>query len=107
LKKLRRNPPLVKMPRVSELLNTHPLVGALLAPDRDPFLSNAKETIKGNGTILYREGTRPTGIWLISTGIVKVSFVPRHHFVIFWLKYTISHSIWFNNEHVHPLAFVF
>uniref|UniRef100_A0ACD5ZDM4 Uncharacterized protein n=2 Tax=Avena sativa TaxID=4498 RepID=A0ACD5ZDM4_AVESA len=71
LKKLKRNPPMVKMPRVSELLNTHPLVGALPAAVRDPLLSNTKETIKVHGTILYAEGSRPTGVWLISTGIVK------------------------------------
>nr|BAK23260.1 Na+/H+ antiporter [Puccinellia tenuiflora] len=71
LKKLKRNPPLAKMPRVSELLNTHPLVGALPAAVRDPLLSGTKETIKVHGTILYSEGSRPTGIWLVSTGIVK------------------------------------
>jgi hypothetical protein len=71
LKKLKRNPPLVKMPRVSDLLNTHPLVGALPAAARDPLLSNTKETVRGHGTILYREGSRPTGIWLISIGVVK------------------------------------
>nr|AIA08676.1 salt overly sensitive 1 [Triticum aestivum] len=71
LKKLQRNPPLVKMPRVRELLNTHPLVGALSADVRDPLLNNTKETIKVHGTVLYREGSRPIGIWLVSTGIVK------------------------------------
>ncbi|VAH71056.1 unnamed protein product [Triticum turgidum subsp. durum] len=71
LKKLKRNPPLVKMPRVRELLNTHPLVGALPAALRDPLLSNTKETIKGHGTVLYTEGSRPTGVWLVSSGIVK------------------------------------
>ncbi|SPT15706.1 unnamed protein product [Triticum aestivum] len=71
LKKLKRNPPMVKMPRVSELLSSHPLVGALPSAVRGPLLSNAKETIKGHGQILYREGSRPTGIWLVSAGIVK------------------------------------
>ncbi|KAG2631029.1 hypothetical protein PVAP13_3KG576900 [Panicum virgatum] len=71
LKKLKRNPPLVKMPRVSDLLNTHPLVGALPAAARDPLLSNTKETVRGHGMIVYREGSRPTGIWLISIGVVK------------------------------------
>ncbi|CAM0147134.1 unnamed protein product [Urochloa decumbens] len=71
LKKLKRNPPLVKMPRVSELLNAHPLVGALPAAARDPLLSNTKETVRGHGTILYREGSRPSGIWLVSIGVVK------------------------------------
>nr|BAF41925.1 Na+/H+ antiporter [Phragmites australis] len=71
LKKLKRNPPLVKMPRVSELLNNHPLVGALPAVSRDLLLSNTKETVRGHGTNLYREGSRPTGIWLVSIGVVK------------------------------------
>uniref|UniRef100_A0A0E0BVT5 Cyclic nucleotide-binding domain-containing protein n=1 Tax=Oryza glumipatula TaxID=40148 RepID=A0A0E0BVT5_9ORYZ len=71
LKKFKRNPPLVKMPRVSDLLNTHPLVGALPAVMRDPLLNSTKETVKGHGTILYREGSRPTGIWLVSIGVVK------------------------------------
>nr|QOI16611.1 Na+/H+ antiporter [Zea mays] len=71
LKKLQRNPPIVKMPRVSDLLNTHPLVGALPAAVRDTLLSNTKETLRGQGTTLYREGSRPTGIWLVSIGVVK------------------------------------
>jgi hypothetical protein len=60
------------MPRVSDLLNTHPLVGALPAAVRDTLLSNTKETLRGQGTTLYREGSRPTGIWLVSIGVVKV-----------------------------------
>ncbi|KAG2622513.1 hypothetical protein PVAP13_3NG262700 [Panicum virgatum] len=71
LKKLKRNPPLVKMPRVSDLLNAHPLVGVLPAAARDPLLSNTKETVRGHGMTIYREGSRPTGIWLISIGVVK------------------------------------
>ena len=63
----------MKMPRVSDLLNTHPLVGALPAAVRDPLLRNTKETVRGQGTALYREGSRPTGIWLVSIGVVKVS----------------------------------
>lgn len=82
LKKFKRNPPLVKMPRVSDLLNTHPLVGALPAAMRDPLLNSTKETVKGHGTILYREGSRPTGIWLVSIGVVKVCFC---------FKTTLSH----------------
>ena len=62
----------MKMPRVSDLLNTHPLVGALPAAARDPLLSNTKETVRGHGMTIYREGSRPTGIWLISIGVVKV-----------------------------------
>jgi hypothetical protein len=72
LKKLKTNPPPVKMPRFSELLNNHPLVGALPENVRDPLLSNIKETVRMHGTILYKEGSRPTGIWLVSVGVVKV-----------------------------------
>ncbi|KAK3137158.1 hypothetical protein QOZ80_5BG0448600 [Eleusine coracana subsp. coracana] len=71
LKKLKRNPPMVKMPRVGDLLNTHPLVGALPAATRDPLLSNTKETVRGHGIVLYKEGSRPTGVWLVSIGVVK------------------------------------
>nr|ADK60916.1 plasma membrane Na+/H+ transporter [Distichlis spicata] len=71
LKKLKRNPPMVKMPRVGDLLNTHPLVGVLPAATRDPLLSNTKETVRGHGTVLYKEGSRPTGVWLVSIGVVK------------------------------------
>ena len=62
----------MKMPRVSDLLNAHPLVGVLPAAARDPLLSNTKETVRGHGMTIYREGSRPTGIWLISIGVVKV-----------------------------------
>jgi hypothetical protein len=72
LKKLKRNPPMVKMPRVGDLFNTHPLVGALPAATRDPLLSNTKETVRGHSTVLYKEGSRPTGVWLVSVGVVKV-----------------------------------
>jgi CRP-like cAMP-binding protein len=60
------------MPRFSELLNNHPLVGALPENVCDPLLSNIKETVRMHGTILYKEGSRPTGIWLVSVGVVKV-----------------------------------
>lgn len=79
LKKLKRKPPAVKMPRFSELLNNHPLVGALPPSVRDPLLSNIKETVRAHRTILYKEGSRPTGIWLVSLGVVKVC-APRSYF---------------------------
>ncbi|KAM0854258.1 hypothetical protein ACQ4PT_050536 [Festuca glaucescens] len=71
LKKLKRNPPLVKMPSVSDLLGTHPLIGVLPAVVRAPLLHNIKETVKGHDTALYMEGSRATGIWIVSTGLVK------------------------------------
>nr|BAX01505.1 salt overly sensitive [Bassia scoparia] len=71
LKRLLRNPPTVKLPKVRELLNTHPLVGALPPAFCEPLKHSKKETVKGHGTILYREGGKPNGIWLISNGVVK------------------------------------
>ncbi|XP_037463166.1 sodium/hydrogen exchanger 7-like isoform X4 [Triticum dicoccoides] len=71
LKKLKRNPQLVKMPRVGDLLGTHPLVGMLPAAVRAPLLSNTKEKVKGHGAALYMEGSRATGIWIVSIGAVK------------------------------------
>ncbi|XP_044330681.1 sodium/hydrogen exchanger 7 isoform X3 [Triticum aestivum] len=71
LKKLKRNPQLVKMPRVSDLLGAHPLVSMLPAAVRAPLLSNTKENVKGHGAALYMEGLRATGIWIVSIGAVK------------------------------------
>ncbi|XP_020172495.1 sodium/hydrogen exchanger 8 isoform X3 [Aegilops tauschii subsp. strangulata] len=71
LKKLKRSPQLVKMPRVSDLLGAHPLVSMLPAAVRAPLLSNTKENVKGHGAALYMEGLRATGIWIVSIGAVK------------------------------------
>lgn len=90
LKRLMRNPPLVKMPKASDILRTHPLLGALPSPIRDPIAGAMKEIIKIRGTTLYKEGARPNGVWLISVGIVKWSsntFINRHS-----LHPTFSHG---------------
>ncbi|XP_078171756.1 sodium proton exchanger, putative (NHX7) (SOS1) [Carex rostrata] len=71
LKKLLRNPPLVKMPKIGELLRAHPLLGALPAQTRLPLESSTKENMKLRGVTLYKEGSKPNGIWLISVGVVK------------------------------------
>ncbi|CAL9156132.1 sodium/hydrogen exchanger 8-like [Musa acuminata AAA Group] len=71
LKKLLRNPPMVKMPKISELLSSHPLLGALPSAIREPLGSSTKETMTLHGVNLYREGSKPTGIWFISVGVVK------------------------------------
>ncbi|KAJ6809520.1 sodium/hydrogen exchanger 8 [Iris pallida] len=71
LKKLLRNPPLVKMPKVGELLRTHPLLGALPSAVREPFEVSTKEILKMRGLTLYKEGSKPNGNWLISVGVVK------------------------------------
>ncbi|XP_074582072.1 sodium/hydrogen exchanger 8-like [Curcuma longa] len=71
LKKLLRNPPMVEMPKISELLNSHPLLGALPSSIREPLENSTRETIILHGVNLYKEGLKPTGIWLISIGVVK------------------------------------
>ncbi|XP_010936832.1 sodium/hydrogen exchanger 8 isoform X2 [Elaeis guineensis] len=71
LKKLLRNPPLVKMPKVSDLLSAHPLLGALPSAVREPIEVSTKEIMKTRGVTLYKEGSRPNGMWLISVGVVK------------------------------------
>ncbi|PKA52210.1 Sodium/hydrogen exchanger 7 [Apostasia shenzhenica] len=70
-KRLRRNPPLVKMPKARELIRAHPLLGALPSYLREPLESSAKEIMKVRGTTLYKEGSKPNGVWLISMGVVK------------------------------------
>ncbi|KAK1313564.1 Sodium/hydrogen exchanger 7 [Acorus calamus] len=71
LKRFLRNPPLVKMPKISDLLSTHPLLGALPSSTRDYLVVSTKELIKLRGVALYKEGSKPNGIWLISSGVVK------------------------------------
>lgn len=72
LKRLLRNPPLVKMPKIRDLLRGHPLLGALPSMVRDPLQGSSKELTKLHGVHLYREGSKPNGIWLVSNGQVKV-----------------------------------
>ncbi|KAL4638072.1 hypothetical protein ACB092_03G124000 [Castanea dentata] len=71
LKKLLRNPPLVKIPKIIDLLNFHPLFGAIPRSIRAPLEGSTKETMKLRGVTLYKEGSKPNGIWLISNGVVK------------------------------------
>ncbi|KAF3430996.1 hypothetical protein FNV43_RR25726 [Rhamnella rubrinervis] len=71
LKKLLRNPPLVKLPKANDMISVHPLMGALPSSVREPLQVSTKETMKLRGVTLYREGSKPNGIWLISNGVVK------------------------------------
>ncbi|KAL4638076.1 hypothetical protein ACB092_03G124200 [Castanea dentata] len=71
LKKLLRNPPLVKIPKISDLISVHPLFGAIPCSIRAPLEGSTKETMKLCGVTLYKEGSKPNGIWLISNGVVK------------------------------------
>lgn len=71
LKKLLRNPPVVKVPKVRDIISSNPFLGALPSTVREPMLISTKEQMKLRGSILYKEGSKPTGIWLISNGVVK------------------------------------
>nr|QBF58650.1 plasmalemma Na+/H+ antiporter [Lycium ruthenicum] len=73
LKRLVRNPPLVKVPKIRELISVNPLLGALPPPVRETLLGSTKEIMKLRGTTLYEEGSKPTKVWLISNGVVKWS----------------------------------
>ncbi|XP_061367084.1 sodium/hydrogen exchanger 8 [Gastrolobium bilobum] len=68
LKKLLRNPPLVKLPKISSI---HPMLGALPSSVREPLASSTREMMKLRGLTLYKEGAKSNGIWLISNGVVK------------------------------------
>ncbi|XP_024045881.1 sodium/hydrogen exchanger 7 isoform X2 [Citrus clementina] len=71
LKRLLRNPPLVKFPKISDLICAHPLLRELPPSVREPLELSTKEIMKLSGMTLYREGSKPSGIWLISNGVVK------------------------------------
>ncbi|XP_043695377.1 sodium/hydrogen exchanger 8 isoform X2 [Telopea speciosissima] len=72
LKKLLRNPPLVKMPKANDLLGIHPFLGALPPKARESLVGSTKEMkLKLRGVSLYKEGSKTNGIWLISNGVVK------------------------------------
>ncbi|XP_030959879.1 sodium/hydrogen exchanger 7 isoform X2 [Quercus lobata] len=71
LKKLLRNPPLVKIPKISDLISFHPLFGAIPSLIHAPLEGSTRETMKLRGVTLYKEGSKPNGIWLISNGVVK------------------------------------
>lgn len=73
LKRLQRNPPTVKIPKVGDLITTHPFLGALPSNLRDLLVGSTKEEVKVRGMALYKEGGKPNGIWLIANGVVKVN----------------------------------
>ncbi|XP_057962922.1 sodium/hydrogen exchanger 8 [Malania oleifera] len=86
LKKLLRNPPVVKIPRKSDLISGHPLFGVLPSTISEPLKGSTKEIMESRGTTLYREGSNPNGIWLISNGLVK------------WASISLS-----NKHSLHPI----
>lgn len=71
LKRLLRNPPLIKVPKMRNLISVHPFLGALPPLVREPLEVSTKELMKVRGVTLYKEGSKPSGVWLISNGIVK------------------------------------
>ncbi|KAI3717473.1 hypothetical protein L1987_69112 [Smallanthus sonchifolius] len=71
LKKLLRNPPLVKIPKAHDLISANPLLGALPAAVREKIVGSTKETMKLRAVTLYREDCKANGVWLISNGVVK------------------------------------
>lgn len=73
LKKLLRNPPMVKVPKIRDLITSNPLLGALPSSVCEALTESTKEIMKISGSVLYKEGAKPSGIWLISNGVVKWS----------------------------------
>lgn len=71
LKRFLRNPPLVMLPKITDLISVHPLLGALPSIVREPLQRSSKEIMKPRGVPLYKEGSKPNGVWLISNGVVK------------------------------------
>ncbi|KAF9677498.1 hypothetical protein SADUNF_Sadunf08G0114000 [Salix dunnii] len=71
LKRFLRNPPLVMLPKITDLISVHPLLGALPSIVREPLERSSKEIMKPRGVPLYKEGSKPNGVWLISNGVVK------------------------------------
>uniref|UniRef100_A0A6N2MJ12 Cation/H+ exchanger transmembrane domain-containing protein n=1 Tax=Salix viminalis TaxID=40686 RepID=A0A6N2MJ12_SALVM len=75
LKRLLRNPPLVNVPTITDLISVHPLPGALPSMVREALEGSMNEMMKPCGVPLYKEGSNPNGIWLISSGVVKESAI--------------------------------
>lgn len=63
----------MKIPKITDLISVHPLLGALPSTVLEPLVGSTKNIMKTRGMTLYKEGSKPNGIWLISNGVVKVS----------------------------------
>nr|AHB86984.1 salt overly sensitive 1 [Boechera stricta] len=85
LKKLLRNPPIIKLPKLSDMIASHPLSVALPSAIYETLKHSKKEPMKLRGVTLYKEGSKPNGVWLIFNGIVK------------WKSKSLS-----NNHSLHP-----
>lgn len=73
VKKLLRNPPLVKIPKAHDLVSVNPLLVSLPPTTRERLLGSTKLTVKLRGSTLYKEGTKTNGIWIILNGVVEVT----------------------------------
>lgn len=62
----------MKIPKIGDVISANPLLGALPAMVRETLAGSTKEIMKLSETILYKEGSKPAGIWLLSNGVVKV-----------------------------------
>jgi len=62
------------MPSAEETLQKQPFIGAMPEPVQEILLNVANEHMRLQSSIIYREDTRPDGIWLIANGVVKVNF---------------------------------
>ncbi|EFJ32010.1 hypothetical protein SELMODRAFT_267115 [Selaginella moellendorffii] len=71
LKRLLRNPPSVSMPKGADLLRTQPFITSLPSQIQALIFNSSKEFLKLRGSVLYKEGSRADGLWLIANGIVK------------------------------------
>lgn len=66
LKRLLRNPPLEKIPS-----NVHRFLGELPSSVCEQLADSPKEIMKLRGVTLFKEGSKPDGIWLLLNGVVK------------------------------------
>lgn len=101
LKRLVRNPPLVKIPKIRDLISTNPLLGALPPTVCERLIGSTKEIMKLRGATLYGEGSKPTGVWLISNGVVKViSSVTVVTIILFSQKHFWKYDVLFDSGQV-------
>lgn len=75
LKKLHRDPPIIRMPPPFVAIRNHPFFGALPAAVQTTLLKHAKEFMLLRDNLLYGEYAKANGVWFIANGNVKVSFM--------------------------------
>lgn len=79
---------MIKLPKLSDMITSHPFSGALPPAICEPLKQSKKETMKLRGVTLYKEGSKPTGVWLICDGIVKVT---QNLVIILKIHYLLHH----------------